>query len=112
MTDTEKIIAGKLLEGHRINGSSPGCIRLVDPAGHPVMKISDAFFYEIRPVLRKKKLLFLIDLRKVRSMHGNSFIKKLYRGKVKVPDGKISAPHARKKAKTAVISSNTLLIFQ
>lgn len=92
MTNTEKIIAGKLLDGHRINGSSPGCIRLVDLTGHPIMKIPDAFFYEIRPVLRKKKLLFLIDLRKVRSMHGNSFIKKLYKGTVTAPDGKIPPP--------------------
>jgi len=86
MTALQKIIIGKLIEGHTIAAVGPGQIRLRDESGNPVLKISGNTFYVLkRDYLRKKKGLFLMDLRKVRSMHGNAFAKKFYKGKAAAP---------------------------
>lgn len=113
MTKDDKQVVGKLLEGCRISALSPDCIRILDVSGNPVMKVTHTFFGELRPILRRKKkdLLFLIDLRKVRSLHGNSFIKKLYKGKATIPDKQNTPPRKGKEAKDSGVRSNALLIF-
>lgn len=86
MTAIQKIIIGKLIQGHTIAAAGPGQIRLRDESGNPVLKISGNTFYILkRDFLRKKKGLFLVDLRKVRSMHGNTYAKRFYKGKTSAP---------------------------
>ncbi len=101
MTYNQKFIISKLLQGATISASGPGQIRLRDAADNPLMKITDPTWDWLKSnVLRKKKKLFLVDLRKVRSFHGNSFVKKLYKGKVAVGDKQNTPPHKKEHAGT------------
>lgn len=82
MTSTQKIIIQLLLKGHTISAFGPGQIRLRDASGNPVLKISNRTFYRLKSdILRRKKLVFMIDLRKVRSLHGNCIANRVYKGK-------------------------------
>lgn len=86
MTSQQKFIITKLLEGCTIFSAGPGKIRLRDPEGRPIGKVTYRTFYWLnRNLLRKQKGLFVINKTKVRQLHGNSFAKRLYKGKVEVP---------------------------
>lgn len=93
MTSHQKTIISKLLSGHHIV-SNPGRILLRDAAGNPVLKVSARTFYFLqRNYLRKQKGLFLVNLNKVRQLHGNSMAKRLYKGKVSPVERPKSPPH-------------------
>ncbi|MBN8852256.1 MAG: hypothetical protein BGO55_00740 [Sphingobacteriales bacterium 50-39] len=81
MTYNQKLIVSKLFEGCTIAAMGPGQIRLRDPQGAPVLKITDRTFYWLnRNLLRQHKGLFLLNKSKMRQFHGNSFVKRLYKG--------------------------------
>jgi len=99
MTYNQKIIISKLLQEATIAATGPGQIRLRDAAGNPIMKISGPTWYWLkRNVVRKKKKLFVADLRKVRSFHGNSFVKKLYKGTVEIGNKQNTPPPIKRKS--------------
>ncbi len=81
MTSTQKKIIEALLKGATIyNGFGSG-IRLRDEAFNPLIKIHMRSWgwMQREGLVRKAKGLWVIDKRQVRTMHGNSFIKKKYK---------------------------------
>ena len=75
MTEKQKFIAAQLLNGCTIGG-----LRLRDPKGNPLLKVDSRTFHSLKDkYLRNVGLLFLIDKRKVRCLHNNSFMKKEYK---------------------------------
>lgn len=70
-----------LLGGHSIFGYGKYGYRLRDASGNPVCRIHQASFDHFRHlVLRQtKNRAWVIDKRKVRSLHGNHICKKLYK---------------------------------
>lgn len=84
MTDVVKIIIQYMLAGCSIVGSGSSGYRLRSPDHSPILKINPRTWRQIRHLMRKGKYgLFLIDKRKVRSLHGNSWIKKNYKKQIK-----------------------------
>lgn len=82
MSANRKIIIEKLLQGYTIAALGPGQIRLRDPKGNPVMKITYQTFYWLkRGILRKKRNVFMVNLSLVRQLHGNCTAKRIYKGK-------------------------------
>lgn len=94
MTPLQTTITEKLLSGHTIAALTPRYIRLRDASGNPVRNLACRTFYALKPLLRKKGDLFLIDRNKVRALHGNSNTKRLYKGK-KGEKAEIPPPHKR-----------------
>lgn len=82
MTRTQKLIIKQLLEGASI-GISGRQIRLRDPGGNPISKVRRSTFDWLRKwdLVRRHRHFFVINRRTVRSMHGNSAAKRLYKGK-------------------------------
>jgi hypothetical protein len=80
MTNVQKDIINKLLQGFTIAGSVNYGYRLRSPEGHVHSKLNPRSFYRLKPILRKTKVgLFVANKSKIRQQHGNSFIKKEYR---------------------------------
>lgn len=93
MTYNQKLIVTKLLEGCTIASMGPGQVRLRDPQGAPVLKVNDRTFYWLRRnLLRKQKGIFLINKTKMRSFHGNGFVKRLYKGTAALTKAKNPPP--------------------
>ena len=76
-------IGKKLLSGYTIAHCGPSGIRVRDTKGNPVEKISEKTYLSLRnKLMRKTKSgLFVIDKRKVRSLHGNCIVKRVYKNK-------------------------------
>lgn len=99
MTHQQKIIVSKLLQGCSIAASDPGCIRLRDPEGRPLIKVSSATFSWLNSnLLRKKKSLFVLNKTKMRAFHGNSYVKKLYKGKASAPGARNTPPPIKRRS--------------
>jgi len=79
MTDAQKILITNLLAGCSIYGHQRGFL-LRGTENNFLRKINPRTYRQVKQYLRKEKNgLFVIDKRKVRSEHGNSFIKKTYK---------------------------------
>lgn len=69
-----------LLSGYSIVSNGRFGARLRDQNGNPVAKMQTRTFQNLHyRLLRKNKKVFVIDLRKVRALHGNHICKKLYK---------------------------------
>lgn len=88
------MIIEKLLQGCTI-GPAGGTFRLRDPEGRPILKVGcRTVDYLMKwDLIRRGKGLLLIDKRKVRQLHGNSFIKRRYRENARAAKT-INTPHA------------------
>ena len=71
----KKIAITTLLNGGMIAYRS----RVLDKNSNPIVKITENMFNELKPMLRKNKLVYLINKSEVRRQHGNTFIKKQYK---------------------------------
>jgi hypothetical protein len=79
MTEFQKQIFKKLLNGSRIV-RHPAQIRVQDSEASPEAIIGERSFHKLKRFLRKTKAgFFILDRKKVRSQHGNSSEKKLYK---------------------------------
>jgi len=79
MTDAQKILITDLLAGCSIYGHQFGFL-LRGTENNFIRKINPRTYRQLKHFLRKEKSgLFVIDKRKVRSEHGNTFIKKAYK---------------------------------
>lgn len=91
MTDLQRYIMLHLLNGGNITQVS-GQYRLRDYSCHPLRKFSNSTMKRIKPFLRKDRKfpgLFVLDLRKVRSLRRNHYIKQQYTYRLKeTRDGK------------------------
>lgn len=94
MTALQRIIIENLLAGGSI-APAGARLRLRDPEGLPLLSITKHTFSKVRAkdLLRRhpRHNLWLIDKRKVRRLHGNDTVKRLYRGKARAP-GKKAPP--------------------
>lgn len=82
MTSKQKDIIEHLLQGCTIASLGPSGIRLRTPSGSPIMKISPRSMWWIkRELMRRDRRtgLWVVDKRKVRSLHGNCFAKRIYK---------------------------------
>jgi hypothetical protein len=85
MTAVQKNILSKLLHGYSFAGNQTYGFRLYDEN----MNVQDTFtyrtYFKMRKLLRKDKSgRFVLDKRKVRSLHGKSWIKKEYKKQLHV----------------------------
>jgi len=79
MTDVQKQLITNLLAGCSIYGTQRGF--LLRSGTSFIRKINPRTYRQVKRLLRKDKSgLFVIDKRKVRSEHGNTFVKKKYKG--------------------------------
>lgn len=85
MTDAQKHIITSLLNGCSIYGHQRGFL-LRGTTNNFIQKINPRTWRQVKRYLRKEKKtgLFVIDKRKVRGEHGNSFIKKSYKNPASV----------------------------
>lgn len=81
MTATQKFVAEKLLQGCYLVPSPSNWYRLRTPEHIVVKKISEKTFATFKPLLRKRKNFFLLNKNIVRQLHGNHYIKQLYKSK-------------------------------
>lgn len=81
MTCKEKRIYDEILTGGNIVAINETFIRLRDSKNNPVMNLTYNQLKKIKDTaLRKtKQLFFVVDKKKIRAMHGNSYPKKLYK---------------------------------
>lgn len=80
MTNAQKNIILKLLQGHNITINSGQRYRVRDANHNPVQKLSPRTMRNIKHFLRQEKSgLLVIDKRKIRSLHGNSWVKQKYK---------------------------------
>lgn len=79
MTNNQKYIINNLLTGSFIT-IQKGRYRMLDKLRNPQRSFTDKTFKGIKKLLRKDKQgLLVIDLRIVRAMSGNTWVKKLYK---------------------------------
>lgn len=79
MTDAQKHIKTSLLNGCSIYGHQRGFL-LRGTENNFVQKVNPRTYRQVKRYLRKEKSgLFVIDKRKVRSEHGNTWIKQQYK---------------------------------
>lgn len=79
MTDAQKNIITRLFEGCSIYGSQQG-FRVRDTNHNAVCNLNPRTWRQIKYYVRKDKTgLFVIDKRKVRKEHGNTWIKQTYK---------------------------------
>lgn len=84
MTSLQKAIVLSLLDGCNIANSSRDGFRLRTPQAHVISKFYAQTFNSIRPLLRKEKNgLYVLDKRHVRTLHGQAWVKKEYKKKLK-----------------------------
>lgn len=82
MTRNQKFVAEKLFDGYYLVRYGPHWYRLRSPDHIVVRKISNRSFKVFRNVLREKKDRFFLNKSLVRQLHGNTYIKQLYKEKV------------------------------
>lgn len=94
MTQVQKTIISKLLDGHHIGVAGAGLIRLRDSECRPVLKVSYATFDWLNKwdLLHRRKNRWVINRKTIRSLHGNSAIKRLYKGKPGIQKVKNTPP--------------------
>lgn len=70
-----------LLNGYLVTTYGRYGARLRDEKGNPVFKLRSARFQSLKSgfLRQRKDGVYIIDLRKVRSLHGNHICKKLYK---------------------------------
>lgn len=77
MTSLQKYVFEELLKGGSI--ALAGTYRLRDRYRNPLRKLTADTCYIVFKLCRRKNRLWIIDLRLVRSLHGNHFVKKAYK---------------------------------
>lgn len=79
--DFSRELYQSLLNGYQVCTYGRYGARLRDAAGNPLSKMYTSRFEKLKAhVLRQtRKGIYIIDLRKVRSLHGNHICKKLYK---------------------------------
>lgn len=68
-----------LLEGGSLVASGRNGYRVRDAAHNVRLKVTSALFQDIKPVLRRKGGMFLINKNEVRRLHGNTLLKQWYK---------------------------------
>lgn len=85
MSPEQKYIIELLLEGYTIAGNREYGIRLRTPDCRVVRKINERTWDKLKDILRREKSgLIVIDKRKVRQLHGNCIVKRIYKQKLKL----------------------------
>lgn len=81
MTQQQLLVIGYLLSGCSIVNARANGYRLRDMECHVIAKINPRTIQclKSRCLLRKQKGTYVIDLRTVRSLHGRSLVKKMYK---------------------------------
>lgn len=89
MTDAQKHIITQLLAGCSIYSHHRGFL-LRGTENNFISKINPRTYRQVKRYLRKEKKtgLFVIDKRKVRGEHGNTWIKQTYKKQANEPVGK------------------------
>lgn len=87
MTSLQKAIVQSLLDGCNIANCYQSGYRLRTPQTHVISKFYSKTFDSLKPILRKEKGVYVIDKRTVRSLNGNTWIKKEYRKKLETNSG-------------------------
>ena len=84
MTHLQKAIVLSLLDGCNIANSCRNGFRLRTPQSAVIAKFYSPTFDSLKPLLRKEKNgLYVLDKRHVRSLHGQAWVKKEYKKKLK-----------------------------
>lgn len=79
MTNFQKNIVNKLLTGCFIVNSKSSGFRVLTQEKHVCLKFDLDTFYALQQYLRKKKNVYVLNKKAIRSLHGGTWIKKQYK---------------------------------
>lgn len=79
MTQKQKQIFQVLFEGGHFVMIAPGRFRARDSKCNPIVTFGPNSSYPIYKFSKKKKNVFVLDKKKVLQLHGNNWIKKIYK---------------------------------
>lgn len=109
MTPARKKVIELLLNGHNI-AAAGSRFRLLDGKGNPVQNVAPrtlAWLKAFDLLRADRRGVLVINKNKVRQWHGNSFIKRAYKGKTRGPDA-LKSPPLKKVPESPFLSQPTL----
>jgi hypothetical protein len=79
MTDLQKFIIEKLIDGYHIVNCRTSGYRLRDEKTNPVRRFSEHTFQQINKYVRKKGHIYVINRKIIREQSGKTWVKKYYK---------------------------------
>jgi len=114
MTVNQKHVLSLLLSGHKIFALGPKTFRVWDNKKNPVANCRPATFDWLKKwdLLRRKGQLYQLNRKTIRSLHGNSAIKRMYKGKQVKAGHRNPPPHKKPACATSEQSNKSFLMLK